>query len=203
MYRENRKFPERAEAQWKKLCKARYLIYALVDPRTNEPRYVGATHDPDNRLKAHLKHSHSVAVRKWVAELKASGLVPRFEVLAEADGYIRATFAEAEFIFNLGAKHDLLNQNGSYEVRMRNLQAQRERNAARRKRRRERQERIRRREAEKGPIKSRQRMLTVNGRTQNMAAWAKELGISREGLRQRLLRHPVDVALSPCFGASQ
>jgi hypothetical protein len=38
---------------------------------------------------------------------------------------------------------------------------------------------------------------TVKGETLRMADWAKKLGISREGISQRLRRHPPDVALDP------
>ena len=37
---------------------------------------------------------------------------------------------------------------------------------------------------------------TVNGRTGNMAYWSRQLGISREGVRQRLLKYPPEVALT-------
>jgi hypothetical protein len=39
------------------------------------------------------------------------------------------------------------------------------------------------------------RMITFKGKTQSMAAWARELGISRERVRQRLAKGPVDYAL--------
>lgn len=40
------------------------------------------------------------------------------------------------------------------------------------------------------------RMFTVAGKTQSMAGWARDLGISRERVRQRLLLCPPEVALT-------
>ncbi len=39
------------------------------------------------------------------------------------------------------------------------------------------------------------RKIAFNGHTKSIAGWAKELGISREGLRLRMLRMPLSVAL--------
>lgn len=51
-------------------------IYALVDPRTNTILYVGQTIDLKRRIGQHLN-----ARREWVAELAASALQPRIDVL--------------------------------------------------------------------------------------------------------------------------
>ena len=39
------------------------------------------------------------------------------------------------------------------------------------------------------------RMITFRGKTQSMSEWARELGISRERVRQRLAKGPVEYAL--------
>ncbi len=41
-----------------------------------------------------------------------------------------------------------------------------------------------------------QRMIEYQGRTQNLSAWARELGLTLEGLRSRLRRMSVKEALS-------
>lgn len=56
-------------------------IYALIDPRDNQVRYVGRTVNPDSRLYQHLKKSTGLAKQLWLAELKAIGLTPKFEIL--------------------------------------------------------------------------------------------------------------------------
>ena len=51
-------------------------------------------------------------------------------------------------------------------------------------------------------LRRERRVITHEGRTQAIAAWARELGISRERLRQRLMVMPVEVALSYRRGES-
>lgn len=59
-------------------------IYALIDPRTNEVRYIGKTTDPKGRLYEHTKKS-DLATHKahWINQLRAEGLRPRMEILEE------------------------------------------------------------------------------------------------------------------------
>jgi GIY-YIG catalytic domain len=71
----------------------RYIVYALVDPRNNEIRYIGETQNsPKARLRKHLYD----ALRKtpdgmfdnghkasWIRELIASGLEPQMEEIQE------------------------------------------------------------------------------------------------------------------------
>jgi len=61
-------------------------IYALIDPRTNEPRYVGATQDPEARLASHVSQCPSGETIKdrWLRELKALGLEPELDVIDKA-----------------------------------------------------------------------------------------------------------------------
>jgi hypothetical protein len=60
-------------------------IYALVDPRDLEVRYIGKTNDPKNRLRAHIYPHNSVKDKNikmiWTEELKALGLRPIMSVL--------------------------------------------------------------------------------------------------------------------------
>src|SRR5580700_6930864 len=53
-------------------------IYKLVDPRDlfSIPQYVGKSKDAKTRLKWHINKPHSPRIRKWVKELKKSGIKP-------------------------------------------------------------------------------------------------------------------------------
>lgn len=61
-------------------------IYALVDPRTDEVRYVGATIDVTRRYRAHLTHQldRDTPRAAWLNELLALGLKPELLVIEES-----------------------------------------------------------------------------------------------------------------------
>lgn len=73
-------------------------IYALVDPRDGIVRYVGKSHAPGLRFAMHLSDRAAPNVRRWVAELKLSLLVPRLEMLAMAPPGHDAEELEGTFI---------------------------------------------------------------------------------------------------------
>lgn len=58
-------------------------IYALLDPETNEPRYIGKSCDPRNRFNQHVSSSRRPAwpVHIWMASLSRKGLLPIMEVV--------------------------------------------------------------------------------------------------------------------------
>lgn len=58
-------------------------IYILIDPTTNEIRYVGKSNNPKNRLKNHLNFSKSDQTHKrnWLSKLKKQGLKPIIEII--------------------------------------------------------------------------------------------------------------------------
>jgi len=63
-------------------------IYALVDPRDGQIKYIGQTINPDFRLNSHKKHkatfnSGGSYKSHWVRELYRLGLTPRMELLKE------------------------------------------------------------------------------------------------------------------------
>lgn len=67
-------------------------IYALVDPRTSEIRYVGKAFDPQKRLCGHMRDSVLARYRdkrtSWLKALKSAGLKPLIvilEVVAESE----------------------------------------------------------------------------------------------------------------------
>jgi hypothetical protein len=61
-------------------------IYALIDPRTSDVRYIGATTDVQRRLQEHLRREEARHCSRWIRSLLASGLSPRvwvFEVVGD------------------------------------------------------------------------------------------------------------------------
>ena len=53
-------------------------IYVLIDPKTNEIRYVGKANNVSERYKAHLNRArkHQVHKKNWLDKLKNDGLKP-------------------------------------------------------------------------------------------------------------------------------
>lgn len=66
------------------LAKARN-IYILMDPRTHEVKYVGATRmSVRDRLTYHISHARrgsTVNCHRWILELDADGLVPLIDIV--------------------------------------------------------------------------------------------------------------------------
>lgn len=64
-----------------------YTIYALVDPRTSEIRYIGQTQNhPSVRLQGHLKKDDGNKRKwEWLMELRLLGMIPVAVVLDYAD----------------------------------------------------------------------------------------------------------------------
>ena len=59
-------------------------IYALLDPETGEPRYVGKAINPQVRYAQHLsERSRKTHKQRWIARLMADGVVPALELLEQ------------------------------------------------------------------------------------------------------------------------
>ena len=58
-------------------------IYVLIDPRTNEVRYVGKANNISQRYQAHLNRArkHQTHKKNWLKQLKREGLKPIIEVI--------------------------------------------------------------------------------------------------------------------------
>ena len=98
-----------------------YVIYALIDPRTDAIRYVGSTRSehrnnsgrlchPTKRLYEHFRKARlmpEMAISQWLNDLLAKGLRPIFEVLDTGPDRKR----EKELIKSLASAYDLLNKN--------------------------------------------------------------------------------------------
>jgi len=65
----------------------RAFIYGLVDPRTNEIRYIGKTQQsPSTRLRAHMLDRSNCHRVHWLRELAALGLEPDIVLLEAIEG---------------------------------------------------------------------------------------------------------------------
>lgn len=62
----------------------RYKIYKLIDPITNEIRYIGRTIQTlENRLKKHLKAEDKSHRVNWIKSLTKNNLIPKIELICE------------------------------------------------------------------------------------------------------------------------
>lgn len=66
------------------------FIYGLVDPRTDEVRYIGKTVNLEERLRVHLTQSrkqknYNPHKERWIRQLLKRGLEPRIEVIRECE----------------------------------------------------------------------------------------------------------------------
>lgn len=61
-------------------------IYALIDPRTDEIRYIGKTINPLERPFNHMQSRERCHRTNWLAELKREGLTPDVIFLERVDG---------------------------------------------------------------------------------------------------------------------
>jgi hypothetical protein len=60
-------------------------IYALIDPRTKLPFYVGKTNDPKVRLKGHRTGRGTTPSAAFIREIRAEGHRPEMEILELCD----------------------------------------------------------------------------------------------------------------------
>lgn len=79
----------------------RHLVYALVDPRSGQWRYIGKSCSGLRRPQEHVRACFlrsSTHKNNWVKSLLAQGLEPQIEVLEELQGPDRLADAEMEWI---------------------------------------------------------------------------------------------------------
>ena len=56
-------------------------IYTILDPRSEEVRYVGRTKNPNRRIREHLSDPCSEGLRRWFSELSGLGLKPIMRII--------------------------------------------------------------------------------------------------------------------------
>jgi hypothetical protein len=75
-----------------------YFVYELIDPRTNEPRYVGITVNPNLRFEQHMSDKQNDKKRIWIQELSDARLEPRMKILEVAESYDEGRQKEKDWI---------------------------------------------------------------------------------------------------------
>lgn len=88
-------------------------VYTLNDPRTGEPKYVGATKNPRTRLYGHEHGATNDDVTEWINELEQASLSPEM-TLVEVTSLDDLSDAEQQVIARLSEEWELLN--GEYST---------------------------------------------------------------------------------------
>lgn len=62
-----------------------YSVYALSDPRTSEVRYIGMTHNVDQRYTQHiyLRDKSNQVKQTWIDDMKTHHLYPILTIIEE------------------------------------------------------------------------------------------------------------------------
>lgn len=144
----------------------RLFVYALCEPDGRAIRYVGLTSNLWTRLRSHFRKCQSPNVRDWLRGLRERGLIPSMIVLREVRGLKAGLAAESE---EIRRQHGIIGDQLLNENEISNR---------------------------RGSGIDWSRKLTYDGKTMGVAAWARELGMTRQGLCQRLIHYPPEVALS-------
>jgi len=58
-------------------------IYELIDPKSNKPRYIGKSNNPQKRLESHLKEKKNTYKNNWIKKLKKENLIPVLNIIDE------------------------------------------------------------------------------------------------------------------------
>jgi y4mF family transcriptional regulator len=92
------------------------IIYALVDPRTDEIRYVGKSVNGISRPKSHITFSHNNLINEWVNELRDDNYLPEIRILESLENPSQLIEKEKYWIGKLLEEgYDLLNLSSKNE----------------------------------------------------------------------------------------
>ena len=83
-------------------------VYTLSDPRTEEPKYVGATATPKERYYSHLSDPHNDKLATWIEELAEHDEQPGMN-LVQIDDLENLAAAERRVLDRIAAEHDVFN----------------------------------------------------------------------------------------------
>lgn len=95
------------------------FIYALIDPNTDDVRYVGRSQTPKLRLQAHLRSGNKNVTERerWLHSLKLQNQSPKMVILQQCTSSYHAKQVEAQWIehyWNRGASlTNIVNPSGT------------------------------------------------------------------------------------------
>jgi predicted GIY-YIG superfamily endonuclease len=82
------------------------FLYAIKDPHTNTPVYVGQTVNVERRYQEHLRGNQRID--QWMREMIGMGVLPETEIISRHHRAINA--AERSMIRRMSRKYSLFNQ---------------------------------------------------------------------------------------------
>lgn len=74
-----------------------FFIYSLSHPISKRVRYIGASRQPQERLRQHIGSSGYYGKSLWMDSLKKKNLHPTLKILEEVQGCIEAIIAECKW----------------------------------------------------------------------------------------------------------
>jgi len=83
-------------------------VYTLIDPRTDEPKYVGATQQPRQRFNNHLCTPTNSDMEEWFKELESDDKEPYMNIIKICN-INDLSDKERKLIDQLSERYELLN----------------------------------------------------------------------------------------------
>lgn len=107
-------------------------LYSLIDPITNEIRYIGISVNPKRRFRQHLQCVLSKRKYEWISFLKSQNLEPKLDILFKSDDIKFILDKERELIkilpnllnISKGGEFNLAYSFGDREVKMFSLEGE-------------------------------------------------------------------------------
>jgi predicted GIY-YIG superfamily endonuclease len=75
-----------------------YVVYALVDPRSQDICYIGITNHPERRMNQHINGEDNLRKQAWLQSLRTHGLRPTMKILETVTGQKEARRREEQWI---------------------------------------------------------------------------------------------------------
>ncbi len=87
----------------------KYFLYSLNDPKTNTPKYIGVSNNPERRFTEHLEDNSITKKTKWINSLKDGGFIPILNILKDTSNIREVLNWEIETIKEYKEIYNLVN----------------------------------------------------------------------------------------------